>query len=119
MFVLFRIIYLVTNAFFSVAHVFSVIFTEFVARLWAEGIAVMLVFLGPVLAVAFTPFGLLLASHELIKLVVMPLPFTILVSATMLFVPLATAMALPLLLVILDLTPAMNKSLYKNAHAIL
>lgn len=117
MFVLFCFIYLVTNPFFSVAHVFSVIFTEFVACLRAVRIAVVLVFLGPVLAVTFTPFGLFFASHELVELVVMPLPFTILVSATMVFVPLATAVALPLLLVTLDLTPAINKLIKMHNRA--
>lgn len=71
----------------------------------------MLFFLGPVLAVAFAPFGLLLASHELVKLVVVPLAFTFLVSAAMLFVPLPTTVTFPLLLVTLDLTPTMESPL--------
>lgn len=60
--------------------------------------------LGPLLAVAFAPLGLVLAPHELVKLVVVPLPFPLLVFPTMIFVSLPAAVLLPLLLVALRLT---------------
>lgn len=109
-------IYLIANPFFPAAHVLSVLFAQFVSGLWAVGIGMMLFFLGPVLAVAFAPLGLLLASHELVKLVVMPLTLTFLVSAAMLFVPLPTAVTFPLLLVTLDLTPTTESPLSEINH---
>lgn len=109
-------IYLIANPFFPAAHVLSILFSQFVSSLWAERIAMMLVFLGSVLTVAFTPFGLLLASHKLVKLVVMPLSFALLVSAAMLFVPLATTVTFPLLLVTLNLTPTTESPLNQINH---
>ncbi len=109
-------IYLIANPFFPAAHVLSILLAQFVSGLRAVRIAMMLIFLGSVLAVAFTPFGLLLTSHEFVKLIVMPLSFALLVSAAMLFVPLATAVSFPLLLVTLDLTPTMESPLNKINH---
>lgn len=66
---------------------------------------VVALLLGPVLAVALAPLGLVLATHELVELVVVPLPFPLLVFPAVIFVSLPAAVLLPLLLVALRLTP--------------
>lgn len=62
--------------------------------------------LGSVLAVALPPLGLVSAPHELVELVVVPLPLPLLVLAPVVLVSLPAAVLLSLLLVALGLTPS-------------
>ena len=62
-------------------------------------------FLGPILAVALPPLGLIFAPHKFVKLVVMPLSFPLVVFPSMVLVSLpASVLLLSLLLVALGLT---------------
>lgn len=56
-------------------------------------------FLGPVLAVALPPLGLVFSAHELFKLVVVPLAFPLLVLPPVVLVSQSAAVLLALLLV--------------------
>lgn len=61
-------------------------------------------FLGSVLTVTLSPFGLILAAHELVKLVVVSLSLPLFVFPTVIFVSLPASVLLSLLLVTLRLT---------------
>lgn len=99
--------HLVSEAFLSVAQVLPVLLSHFVCPVRTVRIAMMMaLFLGSVLAVALPPFGLVFPPHELIKLVVVSLPFSLLVLAAVILISLPAAVLISLLFVALSLTSA-------------
>lgn len=97
--------HLVSEAFLPVTQVLPVFLAQFVSTVRTVRVSVVMpLFLGPILTVALSPFGLIFAAHKLVKLIVVPLSFPLFILPSVLLVSLSAAMLLPLLLVALRLT---------------
>lgn len=107
--------HLVSQAFFPVTQILPVIFCQFVSAVGAVGKAVMMpLFLGSVVAITLPPSGLLLVPHELVKVVVVPLSFPLILFASVILLSLSAAVLLPLLLVAVRLTPSGWEGRFNN-----
>lgn len=107
--------HLVSEAFLPVTQVVPVLLSHFISTVWAVRVAmVMALFLGSVLAVSLPPFGLIFATHKLVKLIVVSLAFSLLVFTTVIFISLSAAVLLSLLLVALRLTSDGIRDKYNN-----
>lgn len=97
--------HLVSEALFPVTQILPVILCQLVSTVGAVRKAVMMpLFLGSVVAITLPPSGLLLVSHELVKVVMVSLSFPLIIFASVLLLPLSATVLLPLLLVAVSLT---------------
>lgn len=112
--------HLVSETLLPVTQVVPVLLSQLVSTVGTIRVAVVVaLLLGSVLAVAFAPLGLVFAPHELVKLVVVPLSFPLLIFPSVIFVSLPAAVLLPLLLVALRLTSSGRRAEIagtSNAH---
>ena len=97
--------HLVSEAFLPVTQVLPVLLSQFVSTVRAVRIAMMVpLFLGSVLAVTLSPFCFIFAAHKLVKLIVVPLTFPLVVLPSVVFISLSAAVLFSLFLVTLRLT---------------
>lgn len=97
--------HLVSEAFLPITQVLPLFLSQFVSTVRTVSITMMVsLFLGSVLTVTLSPFGLIFAAHKLVKLIVVSLSFPLFLFPTVIFVSLPASMLLSLLLVTLRLT---------------
>lgn len=97
--------HLVSEALFPITQILPVILYQFVSTVGAVRKAVMMpLFLGSVVAITLPPSGLLLVSHELVKVVVVSLSFPLIIFASVVLLSRSATVLLPLLLIAVSLT---------------